>query len=143
MSLSPPQSFRKVEKIHRMGLAVDKPDAEDVLTGTLYFSTDTLTLERSDGSVWTAYAGTGAVPGPPGPPGPINIVTREIPSGTINGTNVTFTLAYLPIVGSEQIYLNGLLQDARGIDYSISSAVITFLIPPVVGDRILVTYQKA
>ena len=136
MSLSPPQSFRKTEGIHRIGLSTDKPNAGDVLPGTLYYSSDTLTLERSDGSVWEPYASTSAVPviG--------NIVIREIPSGTIDGSNATFTLANTPVTGSDQVYLNGLLQDTRGIDYSISGAVITFLVPPLTGDRILVSYQR-
>lgn len=68
--------------------------------------------------------------------------TREIPIGLINGTNTIFTLANIPVGSSEQVFLNGLLQDTRGIDYSISGAVITFLIPPLSGDRILVTYQR-
>jgi hypothetical protein len=143
MSPFRPQEFRKTEFTHRVGLASEKPLATDVLPGTLYYATDATTLERSNGFVWEAFAGTGAVPGPPGPPGPVNIITREIPVGTINGNNTVFTLANTPIVGSEQIYLNGLLQDARGIDYSINGAIIAFLIPPVFGDRILVTYQKA
>ena len=74
--------------------------------------------------------------------GSITIITREIPVGLINGTNTTFTLANTPVANSEQVFLNGLLQDIRGIDYSISGADITFLIPPLSGDRILVTYQK-
>lgn len=74
---------------------------------------------------------------------PINIIVREIPSGVIDGVNATFTLANAPVANSEQIYLNGLLQDTRGIDYSISGVIVTFLVPPVSGDRVLVTYQKA
>jgi len=70
------------------------------------------------------------------------LIVREIPAGTVNGSNVTFTLAYTPIVNSEQVFLNGLLQDSRGMDYSISDADITFLSPPLTGDRILVTYRR-
>ena len=69
-------------------------------------------------------------------------VVREIPAGAINGVNHDFTLANTPVVGSEQVYLNGLLQDERGIDYSIVGAVITFILAPISGDRILVTYQR-
>jgi len=74
MPLFPPQKYRNVENIHRQGLAADRPAAANVLVGTLYFSTDTLTLERSNGTVWTAYAGTGAIPGPPGPAGPTGAI---------------------------------------------------------------------
>jgi len=51
-----PQKFRKVELIHRAGLASARPAAGDVLVGTLYFSTDNGVLERSDGTVWAAYS---------------------------------------------------------------------------------------
>ena len=69
------------------------------------------------------------------------IVTREVPSGSVNGSNVTFTLANTPVSGTEQVYLNGLLQDpGAGNSYTISGAVITFLSAPLTGDEIHVTY---
>lgn len=67
-------------------------------------------------------------------------VIRETPSGTVNGSNVTFTLAHTPTSGTEHLYLNGLLQEAGGEDYSISSATITFTTAPVSGDRIRASY---
>lgn len=91
-------------------------------------------------NILTESSGDGAEETGPTPKG---IVVREIPTGIIDGVNITFTLAYMPIADSEQVYLNGLLQDTRGIDYSISGSVITFLAPPLSGDRILVTYQRA
>ncbi len=72
----------------------------------------------------------------------IRYAVREIPMGVLDGVNTNFSLAAVPITGTEEVYLNGLLQDTRGIDYSINGAVITFLIPPVATDRILVTYQR-
>jgi Collagen triple helix repeat (20 copies) len=77
------QDYRKTAKTHRVGLAADKPNASDVLSGTLYYSSDTLTLERSNGSIWEAYAGTGAVPGPIGPEGPMG---PEGPKGDTGDT---------------------------------------------------------
>ena len=59
MPLAPPQAFRKVENLHRIGLAADRPLAADVLPGTLYFSTDTEVIERSDGTTWDAYSDSG------------------------------------------------------------------------------------
>src|SRR6187551_788872 len=64
-----PQFFRKTRSIHRIGLAAERPDAAKVLVGTLYYSSDTLALERSNGFSWEAYAGTGSVAGPIGPQG--------------------------------------------------------------------------
>lgn len=67
------------------------------------------------------------------------VVTRETPSGTINGSNVTFTLANTPVSGTESLYLNGLLQDATN-DYTISSGTITMIVAPISGDRIRSNY---
>lgn len=59
MPLFPPQDYRKTEFTHRRGTAASRPAAADVLPGTLYFSTDTLVLERSTGSAWETYSGVG------------------------------------------------------------------------------------
>lgn len=74
-----------------------------------------------------------------------NKVTREVPSGTVNGTNPTFTLAFTPTAGTEHVYVNGVLMNqGAGNDYTISSATITFLTGaiPQTGDVILVSYLK-
>jgi len=69
------------------------------------------------------------------------LITRETPSGTINGSNTTFTLANTPVVGSEQVFLNGILQEPGGSnDYTISSGTISFVTAPQTGDRLRVTY---
>ena len=71
-----------------------------------------------------------------------HLATREIPSGAINSSNVTFTLAHVPApVGSEMVFLNGLLQNAGiGNDYTISGATITFNTAPTTGSVLLATY---
>jgi len=80
-----------------------------------------------------------------------NTVTREIPSGIINGINDTFTLANTPITGTEHVYVNGILQDeGSGNDYTISGNTIIFepgAIPQPAGinpsdDKIRVSYIK-
>jgi len=69
-------------------------------------------------------------------------VTREVPNGLINGSNVTFTLDNTPVSGSEQVYLNGLLQDpGAGNSYTISGSTITFLSAPLTNDEIHVSYK--
>ena len=74
---------------------------------------------------------------------PASFITRETPTGTINGVNTTFTLANTPIVNTEQIFLNGLLlEPGAGNDYTISGATITMLIVPATGDRLKANYQK-
>jgi hypothetical protein len=72
-----------------------------------------------------------------------NFVDRETPTGTVNGSNTTFTLANTPTAGTESVYLNGLLQEpGAGNDYTISGATITYLTAPVTGDKIRVSYRK-
>lgn len=64
---------------------------------------------------------------------------RSTPSGTINGSNVTFTLANTPISGTEHVYLNGQLLTTT-TDYTISGATITMVTAPATGDILRVTY---
>jgi hypothetical protein len=72
-----------------------------------------------------------------------NFVDKEIPSGAINGANVTFTLANTPTSGSEHAYLNGVLQESgAGNDYTITGAVITYLTAPLTGEKLRVSYRK-
>lgn len=74
-----------------------------------------------------------------------NFVTREVPTGTINGSNATFTLANTPTAGTEEVYVNGVLQNVgAGNDYTISTNTITFQSGaiPQTGDTVLVNYRK-
>lgn len=53
-------------------------------------------------------------------------VDAETPTGTVNGTNATFTLANPPSPsGSLKLYRNGLIQ-ANSIDYTLSGSTIAF-----------------
>lgn len=70
-------------------------------------------------------------------------VTRETPTGLLNGTNTSYVLAFTPVTGSEEVYLNGILQEpGSGNDYTISGATITYLAAPLAADRIRVSYLK-
>lgn len=72
-----------------------------------------------------------------------NFVDKEIPSGSINGSNTAFTLANIPILGSEHVYLNGMLQESgAGNDYTISGASITMLSAPLTGEKLRISYRK-
>ena len=74
---------------------------------------------------------------------PSDFVVRETPTGLVNGSNTTFTLANTPIANTEQVFLNGLLQEpGAGNDYTISGATITYLTVPATGDRLRVSYYK-
>lgn len=63
----------------------------------------------------------------------------ETPSGSINGGNSTFTLAFVPDDGtSVALYLDGLLETA----YSITGQTITMTTPPSVGQTLKAIYNK-
>ena len=70
-----------------------------------------------------------------------SFICREIPEGPVNGTNVIFNIGNSPNTNSEQVFLNGVLQNS-GLDndYTISHKTIQFSIPPQIGDVILVNY---
>jgi hypothetical protein len=66
---------------------------------------------------------------------------KEIPSGSINGVNKIFILQYLPVEGSEHIYLNGVLQEnGDENDYVISDSTITFKEAPPINVKLRCTY---
>jgi len=77
-----------------------------------------------------------------------NRIYRATPTGTVNGSNATFTIAALILSGTEEIFLNGILQNAgAGNDYTIiyaATTTITFLTAPSSTpfvDGILINYS--
>ena len=70
-------------------------------------------------------------------------VDAEIPAGTLNGVNATFTLANTPSpVSSLSVYRNGLLLKQGG-DFTIAGSTITFVAGavPQPADTLLVNYR--
>ena len=83
--------------------------------------------------------------GPIGPTGPTGAgetwIINEVPSGDMNGTNITFTLAHTP-VGQIMLYLNGqYLFPGSGNDYTISGVIISMSVAPVANDRCCANYR--
>lgn len=70
----------------------------------------------------------------------------EAPAGTVNGSNVTFTLTYPPFAGSETVFI-GTAKQYITTDYTINNGtgVITFLSGslPETGEAVWATYIKA
>jgi hypothetical protein len=60
-----------------------------------------------------------------------NFAENETPSGVVDGSNVTYTLAHTPI-GSVQVVWNGQVQ-VEGINFNISGTTITFTFAPDTG----------
>jgi hypothetical protein len=69
------------------------------------------------------------------------IIEGEVPSGSINSSNVTYTLANTPIAGSVKVYWNG-MKMMVGVGYTISGATITMTTAPETGDTLETDYRK-
>lgn len=64
-------------------------------------------------------------------------VINEVPTGDINGVNVTYTLAQTPTAGLN-LYLNGVyLQPGAGNDYTLATNTITMLFAPQTNDKLI------
>ena len=72
-----------------------------------------------------------------------NFVDNEVPSGSINGSNVTFTIANTPVAGSVHLYINGVRgKVGSGNDYTISGSTITMEYALATGETLLADYRK-
>lgn len=72
-----------------------------------------------------------------------DVICNEIPSGLINSSNVTYTIANTPVAGTVTVYLNGLFQaPGTGLDYTISGTTITFAKAPRTNSELYVCYIK-
>lgn len=72
-----------------------------------------------------------------------DIIKRETPIGLVDGANTAFTLANTPKTGTEDVYVNGVLQEGgSGNDYTISGGTITMLFALQAGDKLRVSYFK-
>lgn len=71
----------------------------------------------------------------------VSYADSETPSGTVNGVNVTFTLAHTPSPAlSLQLFVNGQCQTAV-TDYTLSTATITMSVAPVTDSIIRAWYR--
>lgn len=67
---------------------------------------------------------------------------NEVPSGSINGSNTTFTLSYAPNPAlSLNCYLDGVQQRAGGADFTLSSLTITYGVAPPTGETLICSYR--
>ena len=73
-----------------------------------------------------------------------NRVYGEIAGGSINNNNLIFTTLYQFVLTSLEVFLNGLkLIEGAGYDYILRSNMsFQFNLPPMIGDEILVNYDK-
>ena len=67
---------------------------------------------------------------------------KEIPSGSINGSNTSFSLTYTPANSdSLLVFIDGILQNLTS-DYSLSSNIITLVVAPAIGQSIYCFYLE-
>lgn len=67
----------------------------------------------------------------------------EVPTGSINGANTTFTLAHTPSPAADlQLYLNGQqLIAGAGADYTLATSTITMAAAPQTNDKLIAFYR--
>ena len=70
-----------------------------------------------------------------------DIFEQEVPSGSVNGSNVSFALSFLPHAKSVTLSVDGLIMRQTS-DYSISGSTITMTTAPVLGQQIYAIYVK-
>jgi len=71
-----------------------------------------------------------------------NYTDNETPTGAINSSNVTYTLAAAPNpAASLDLYLNGVRQTGGGVDYTLSGLTITYVTAPSTGDAHVASYR--
>lgn len=95
------------------------------------------TAPLSGSSMFATYAYT--IVAPTGP----SFAWMEIPYGTTDGSNTTFTLAYAPYPASSlMLYVNGVLQ-RQGVlyDYTLSGNTVTMNVPPLTGYQLVASYS--
>lgn len=72
----------------------------------------------------------------------VSFVYNEVPSGSVDGSNVYFTTAFNFIANSTQLYRNGIRQ-FLGTDYTESgSDTVVFTQAPLTGDILIIDYSK-
>jgi hypothetical protein len=70
-----------------------------------------------------------------------DVTNKEIPSGTVNGSNTSFTISFAPTSSdSLTLFIDGIAKELT-TDYSISGTTITMVVAPVAGQALYATYQ--
>jgi hypothetical protein len=75
------------------------------------------------------------------PSSALSMSVNEVPSGLINGSNTTYTLAHAPANSSLCFFLNGqLLHPGASYDYTVSSLTVTMNFAPASVDNLAANY---
>lgn len=107
-------------------------------------TTDTLTIVRAQKSTSarTVIVGDRVIQGIYAEDimGSNSFVGGETPSGTVDGSNATFTLVSTPVSGTLALYRDGQLMKGGGADYTLTTNSIAFVTAPVTGSVLLAFY---
>lgn len=69
-------------------------------------------------------------------------ISQETPTGSINGSNKAFTLAYTPLPATSlRVYFNGQRQTLTS-DYTLSGDALTLIVAIPTGTDLKVDYHK-
>jgi hypothetical protein len=93
-----------------------------------------LVLLYSDGTNVTQITGSGSGGSP-------NFSDEETPSGSINGSNTAFSLAFTPNPAASLLLVKNGIVLQQGTDYTLSGAAITMATAPASGDVLLAWYR--
>jgi len=113
------------------------------------YGTNAVAVVDQNGQLATAVGNLGdcvfvdGTTGPCSPPITLpTFVNGEVPAGSINGINATFTLANSPSGSSLLLFRNGILVQA-GIDYALTGSTIQFLASavPQSQDTLIASYR--
>lgn len=103
-------------------------------------SASTVSLAQGDVRLGITTDGTGYYTADTG--GAVTFADEETPSGSINGSNTSFSLAHTPKSGTLKLYLDGVrLHIGSGNDYTLSGSTITTAIGPATGSSLIADYR--
>lgn len=97
---------------------------------------DSIPIARGGANYFVTAASIAALGGGGGGNG-VTLVDNETPGGSVDGTNVTFTLVETPLIGTVNLYWNGL----RVEGFSVTGSTLTLNTPPLSGDTLIADYS--
>lgn len=101
----------------------------------IYGKTDNKVYKKDDLGVESEIGSGGG--------GATDIITGEVPAGTINGINDTFTTASNFATGALRVYKNGVRMKGGGVDFAeTGSNSFQMIVPPASGTILIVDYFK-
>lgn len=109
------------------------------------YGTNAVAVVDDNGVLETAIGDPGScvfIDGTTGPCGQPTYSDAEVPGGTIDGVNNTFTVANTPLGASLAVFRNGLYQTANS-DYTLNGSSIQFVAGaiPQPGDTLVASYR--